>query len=70
MKYRMSKTKELLFLVTLFLSSIIVMVDSIISPVISTLYGIFPDSTSLLNFSVSGCYIQAFSSASCARAST
>ena len=57
MKYQMSKSRETLFLITLFLSNVIVIADSIISPTVSTLYGMFPDSTTLLNFSVSGCYI-------------
>jgi len=43
MKYQLSKTKEWLLLLTLFISSLIVMDDMILSPTINTLYENFPD---------------------------
>lgn len=44
-------------LLTLFISSLIVMDDMILSPTINTLYEKFPGSTGLINFIVTGCYI-------------
>jgi|GEM_PF-2459199 len=57
MKYKMSKAKEILFLITIFLSSVIVMDDMILSPTINTLYEKFPNASGAVNFIVTGCYI-------------
>lgn len=49
-----SKTKRLLALIAIFASTIVVMADLVITPVIGMIYGYYPDNMSAVNFIVSG----------------
>lgn len=54
MKVEMSKTKRTLCLVALMLTNLAVMNDLVVIPVISNLYGEFPEHMGLVNYIVSG----------------
>lgn len=54
MKVEMSKTKRILCLIAIFLTSIGVMHDLVLIPVISNLYGAFPEQMPLVNYIISG----------------
>ena len=49
-----SKTKRTLALVAIFFSTLAVMADLAITPVIGMIYGYYPDHTSAVNYIVSG----------------
>ncbi|HMM06464.1 MAG TPA: MFS transporter [Clostridiales bacterium] len=49
-----TKTKRLLALTAIFASTIVVMADLVITPVIGLIYGYYPDHVSAVNFIVSG----------------
>ena len=53
----MSKPKRILLLITLMLSNLVLMTESIMTPTVTTLYTMFPNGTAALNFAISGCYI-------------
>lgn len=57
MSINMSKGKQLLLILTIFLSNLVIMTDYIISPTINTLYAMNPDAQGLVNFVVSGSYL-------------
>lgn len=57
MKYNLTKKQEWLLLITIFLSNVIVMDDSIFTPTVNALFVMFPEGTSLINFAITGCYI-------------
>lgn len=54
MSVQLSKGKQILFYIAIFLTNIIVMHDYVILPIVNTLYELFPDSTAGVNFIVSG----------------
>jgi MFS family permease len=54
MKVEMSNTKRILCLISIMLTSIAVMADLVIIPVISNLYQAFPDQVGIVNYIVSG----------------
>jgi len=54
MTLQMSKTKRILALVAIFASTIVVMADLVITPVIGMIYGYYPDNMSAVNYIVSG----------------
>lgn len=53
----MSKPKRILLLITLMLSNLVLMTESIMTPTINTLYTMFPNGTAALNFAITGCYL-------------
>ena len=54
---KLSKPKRILLLITLMLSNLVLMTESIMTPTVTTLYTMFPNGTAALNFAISGCYI-------------
>lgn len=54
---KLSKPKRILLLITLMLSNLVLMTESIMTPTINTLYTMFPDGTAALNFAITGCYL-------------
>ena len=49
-----TKTKRILALLAIFVSTIVVMADLVITPVIGMIYGYYPNNTGAVNFIVSG----------------
>ena len=54
MSVEMSKSKRILFLITVFLTNIVVMGDNVMYPIINNLYGEFYTQIGLVNYVVSG----------------
>jgi len=54
MRVEMSNTKRILCLISVLLTSIAVMADLVLIPVIANLYGAFPDQVAVVNYIVSG----------------
>lgn len=57
MPKELSTPKKILFLITLFLSNVIIMNDYVILPTVNVLYEMFASQTALVNFIVSGPYL-------------
>lgn len=60
MSVKLPKIKHYLFLIAICLTSIVVMQDYVVNPVINTLYELFPDSTAGVNFLLSAPYVIMF----------
>lgn len=54
MTLQLSKTKRILALIAIFFSTVVVMADLVITPVIGMIYGYYPDNMSAVNYIVSG----------------
>ena len=54
MKLQLSNSKRILALVAIFASTIIVMADLVITPVIGMIYGYYPENMNAVNYIVSG----------------
>lgn len=54
MTLQLSKTKRILALVAIFFSTVVVMADLVITPVIGMIYGYYPENMSAVNYIVSG----------------